>query len=338
MKKPHWRTVRIHSPVRLSVSPWGAPLLLCWLAAPVAHAQPPAYPSKPIRMIVPFSPGGGTDIVSRHMARQLTDRLGQQVIVDNRGGAGGLVGTETAVRAAPDGYTLIMIAASYTVNPSLYKLAYDPVKDISPVSMVGTSPSLVTVHASVPVTSIKDLIGHAKANPGKLNYGSSGIGGNTHLTTELFKLMTGTEMTHIPYKGNGPAVVDLLAGQIQIMFGSMLSLLPQAKAGKLRAIATTGAKRSAVLPEMPTVAESGVPGYEAASWYGILGPANLPHVISTRLNAELGRVVADAGVRERLAQEGLEPLHTTPAEFTRVIVQDVAKWAKVAKAAKLAPQ
>jgi tripartite-type tricarboxylate transporter receptor subunit TctC len=300
-----------------------------------AAAQEGAYPTKPIRMIVPYPPGGGTDIVSRHIARKLAERLGQQIVVDNRGGAGGLIGSEAAARGTPDGYTIAMIAASYTVNPSLHKLPYDPVNDIAPVSMVGTSPSLVAVHPSTSIKGIKDLISYAKANPGRLNYGSSGQGGNTHLTTELFMLMAGVEMTHVPYKGNGPAVVALVAGEVQVLFGSMLSILPQVKIGKLRPLAVTGARRSPAVPDLPTVAESGVPGYEAASWYGIAGPGGMPRGIVARLNAELGRIAADPDIKERLVREGLEPQHTTPAEFTQVITQDIVKWSKVIKAAKI---
>ena len=202
-------------------------------------------------------------------------------------------------------------------------------------SMLTLSTSLVAVHPSTPVKSIGELIGYAKANPGKLNYGSSGQGGNTHLTTELFMLMTGVAMTHIPFKGNGPAVIALVAGQVQVEFGSMLSILPQVRAGKLRPLAVTGARRSAAAPDLPTVAESGVPGYEAASWYGIVGPGKMPRGIVVRLNDELRVIAGDPEIRERLAQEGLEPLHTTPAEFTRAIAQDIAKWSKVIKAAHI---
>lgn len=301
-------------------------------------AEMKTYPQKPIRLIVPFTPGGGTDIISRYLAQKMTEGLRQQVVVDNRGGAGGTIGTEIAVRANPDGYTVIMVSASYTVSPALYKLRYDPVNDISPISLVGTSPSVVAVHPSVPLKTIKELIDYAKANPGKLNYGSSGQGGNTHLTTELFKLMANVDMTHIPYKGNGPAVTDLVAGQIQIMFGSMLSILPQIKAGKLRGLAVTGAKRSPAVSDLPTIAEAGVPGYEAASWYGILGPRRLPKTIVIYLNDELKRVVALPDLKERLAHEGLEPLHTTPEAFAKRIKSDIDKWAKVVKAANVTLQ
>jgi tripartite-type tricarboxylate transporter receptor subunit TctC len=301
-------------------------------------AQERDYPTKPIRMIVPYAAGGGTDLVARQFAQKLSERLKQQVIVDNRGGAGGLIGSEAASRATPDGYTIAMIAASYTVMPSLYKLSYDPVRDISPISMVGTSPSLVAVHPSVPIRSVKELIAYAKANPGKLNYGSSGQGGNTHLTTELFMLMAGVQMTHVPYKGNAPAVVALAAGEVQLAFSSMLSLLPQVKAGRVRAIAITGARRSFAVPDLPTIAESGLPGYEAASWYGIAGPAKFPPSLVARFNKELGVIATDPEVKDRMAVEGLEALHTTPAEFGKIIAQDIAKWAKVVKAAKIVTQ
>jgi tripartite-type tricarboxylate transporter receptor subunit TctC len=308
------------------------------LCLPGTLAAQGDYPSRPVRMIVPYPAGGGTDLVSRQIAQKLGERLKQNVVVENRGGAGGLIGSEAASRATPDGYTIAMIAASYTVMPSLHKLSYDPVRDISPISMVGTSPSLVAVHPAVPIGSIKELIAYAKANPGKLNYGSSGQGGNTHLTTELFMLMAGVRMTHVPYKGNGPAVVALAAGEVQVAFSSMLSLLPQAKAGRVRAIAITGARRSPAVPDIPTVAESGVPGYEAASWYGVAGPAKFPQSLISRFNKELGVIATDPQVKDRMALEGLESLHTTPAEFGRVIAQDIAKWAKVVKAAKIVAQ
>lgn len=293
------------------------------------------YPVRPLRMIVPFAPGGGTDIVARVVAQQMTDGLKQQVVIDNRGGAGGLIGTALGVRSQSDGYTLVMIAAGYAMYPALYELDYHPLNDISPIGLVGSSPSIVAAHPAVPARNIQELIAYAKAHPGKLNYGSSGLGGNTHLTTELFNYMAGVAMTHIPYKGNAPAIVDLIGGQIHVMFGSMLSLRPQIRAGKLRGLAVTSLRRSAAVPDLPTVAESGVPGYEAASWYGIIGPAAIPQPIVTRLNDELRRVVALRDIAERLAQEGLEPQHTTPAELARALRDDIAKWARVVKAAKI---
>jgi tripartite-type tricarboxylate transporter receptor subunit TctC len=308
----------------LSATPWSP-----------AHAAERAYPAKPVRMIVPFPPGGGTDIVARYVALKMSDGLSQQVVIDNRGGVGGLIGTAIGVKAEPDGYTLTMIAAGYAMYQSLYKLDYDSAKDISPISMIGTSPSLVTVNPALPVKNIRELIAYAKANPGKLNYGSSGQGGNTHLTTELFNYMAKVNMTHIPYKGNAPAMTDLMAGQIQVLFGSMLTLRPQVKAGKLRGLAVTSAKRSTAMPDLPTVAESGVPGYEASSWYAIIGPARMGKPVVDRLNAELKRVVSQPDFEERLSSEGLEPLHTTPDEFGRYLSREIAKWSTLVKAAHI---
>ena len=307
-------------------------LLLTLLSGGVA-AQKVAYPTKPVRLIVPFAPGGGTDTIARYISQRLTGGLGQQVVIDNRGGAGGLIGTAIGVRARPDGYTLVMVAAGYAMYPALYRLDYDPLTDVSPVSLVGTSPSIVTVHAALQVKSIKELIAYAKTHPGKLNYGSSGQGGNTHLTTELFSYMAKVSMTHVPYNGQTLAIADLISGQIQVLFGSMLSMRPQIRAGKLRGLAVTGAKRSQAIPELPTVAESGVPGYEAGSWYGILGPAGIPRPIVDRLNGELKRIVSQPDFEERMAHEGLEPLHTTPEGFSKSLKADIEKWGKVVKAA-----
>lgn len=312
-----------------------AGIVLLTLVSGGVVAQKGTYPTKPIRLIVPFAPGGGTDVVARYISQKLTDGLGQQVVIDNRGGAGGLIGTAIGVHARPDGYTVVMISAGYAMYPALYPLDYNPLTDISPVSLVGTSPSLVTVHSSLPVNNIKELIAYAKTNPGKLNYGSSGQGGNTHLTTELFNYMANVTMTHIPYKGQTLAITDLIAGQIQVMFGSMLSMRPQIRAGKLRGLAVTGAKRSQAVPELPTVSESGVPGYEAASWYGILGPAGIPKPIVNRLNGELKRIVSQPDFEERLSHEGLEPLYTTPEGFVNALKTDIEKWSKVVKVARI---
>jgi len=312
-----------------------AGLVLMMLVSGSVVAQKEAYPTKPIRLIVPFAPGGGTDTLARYFSQKLTDSLGQQVVIDNRGGAGGLIGTAIGVRARPDGYTLVMISAGYPMYPALYPLDYNPLTDISPITPVGTSPSLVTVHSALPVKNIKELIAYAKSNPGKLNYGSSGQGGNTHLTTELFNYMTGVTMTHIPFRAQTLAIADLISGRIHVMFGSMLSMRPQIMAGKLRGLAVTTAKRSQAVPELPTVAESGVPGYEAASWYGILGPAGIPKPIVNRLNGELKRIVSQPDFAERLSHEGIEPLYATPEGFATSLKTDIAKWSKVVKAAKI---
>ncbi|MGH8619503.1 MAG: Bug family tripartite tricarboxylate transporter substrate binding protein [Burkholderiales bacterium] len=298
-----------------------------------AHAQQ-KYPSKPIRMIVPFVPGGGTDIVARSMAQKLTEALGQSVVVDNRAGGGGTIGAETTVRAAPDGYTIIMVSGSYGTNAALYKLAYDPVKDITPIALIGETGFMVSVHPSVPVKNIKELIAFAKAKPGGLNYGSTGTGGITHLATELFDLMAGTKMTHIPYKGTGAALTDLMGGQIQIMFGSMPSLVPQYKAGKVRGLAVTTLKRNNAAPDLPTVAET-LPGYEAILWYGMWGPKGLPKDIVTRLNTDVAKALAQPDIRERLAGEGVDPDGGPPDRLRDILARDVPKWTKVVKDANI---
>jgi tripartite-type tricarboxylate transporter receptor subunit TctC len=296
-----------------------------------AHAQG-AYPTKPIRMIVPFAPGGGTDITARHVAAKLAEGLGQQVVVDNRGGGGGTIGAEMIVRAVPDGYTLMFGSASYTCNAAIYKLPYHPTEDISTVSLVGTSPFLVVLHPSVPIRSVQELVAYAKSNPGKLNFGSTGPGGITHLATEYFKMTAGVDMTHVPYKGTGAALPDLIGGQIQLMFGSIVSTIPHAKSGKLRGIAVTGPRRSAAIPEIPTVMEAGVPGYEVTLWYGVWGPKHLPKEVVARVNREISRAVGLPEIKDRLGAEGLDSLATTAEDFRALMRRDTEKWTKVVKA------
>lgn len=307
------------------------------VAGPPALAQE-RFPARPLRLVVPFPPGGGTDLVARLTARLMTQGLGQQVVVDNRGGAGGMIGIEAGVRANPDGYTLLLVSASYTAMPALYKLSFDPLKDVAPISMVATGPSIVAVHPSLPVKSIKELIEYAKANPGRINYGSGGQGTHTHLIIELFKLMADVDMTHIPYKGSGPAVTDLISGQIQLTFGAAVSMLPHVKAGRLHGLAVTSAKRSPMAPELPTIAESGLAGYEAMSWYGILAPVKTPGAVLARLNDEVKRIASDREVQDRLAREGFESVHMTPAAFAKKIESDIGKWRKVVKAANVTLQ
>jgi len=309
-----------------------AGLALAAVGAP-AHAQQ-KYPNKPVRMIVPFVPGGGTDIVSRSIAAKLTEALGQSVVVDNRAGGGGTIGAETTVRAVPDGYTIIMVSGSYATNAALYKLPYDPVLDITPIALIGQTGFIVSVHPGVPVKSIKELIVLAKAKPGALNYGSTGTGGITHLATELFDLMAGTKMTHIPYKGTGAALTDLIGGQVQIMVGAMPSLVPQTKAGKVRGLAVTTLKRNSAVPDLPTVADS-LPGYEAILWYGMWGPKGLPKDIVTRLNTEVARALALPDIRERLAAEGVDPDGGPPERLKEILARDVPKWTKVVKDANI---
>jgi len=305
------------------------------LAAGHASAQKKdAYPTKPIRMIVPFAPGGGTDIVARAMAQKLTESLGQSVVVDNRAGGGGTIGAETAVRSLPDGYTLAMVSGSYAANAALFKLPYDPVNDVTPISLIGETGFLVSLHPSVSAKTIKELVALAKAKPGGLNYASTGTGGITHLATELFDTMADVKMTHIPYKGTGPALIDLLGGQVQIMFGAMPAMVPQHKVGKLRGIAVTTSKRSGAVPDVPTVSET-VPGYEAILWYAFWGPKNLPKDVVTRLNAEIAKAISTPEMKERMATEGLEPAGGPPSQFGDILKRDVPKWTKVVKDANI---
>ena len=296
----------------------------------VACAQ--KYPDKPLRMIVPFAPGGGTDIVARRIAQKLTEGLGQQVVVDNRGGAGGVLGADLAARAAPDGYTIILVSGSYAVNPSLYKLSFDPVDGISTIGLVGMSADLLAVYPGVPVKTTQELIALAKASPGKLNYGSTGVGGFTHLATELFKMMTQTDMVHVPYKGTGPAMADLLGGQVQLLMGGIASELPFVRSGRLKGLGVTTPKRLPGVPDIPAIAET-VPGYEAVLWYGVWGPPKLPREVVTRISDELKKIVAIPATREQLSQEGVDAEHMAPEEFRKFLRAEIAKWAKVVKAA-----
>src|ERR1019366_3625726 len=301
------------------------------LAAPLARAQG-AFPSRPIRIIVPASPGGAADILSRTIAQKLADAWGQPVLVDNRTGAAGIIGAEAAAKAPNDGYTIMMgFAGVIAVNPSLYKtLPYDSVKDYAPVALVALSPLMLVVHPAVPAYSVNELIALAKAKPGQLNFASTGSGSTQHLSAELFKTMTGIDMTHIPYKGSSLAYPDLLAGNVSLMFENMLSMLPNAKSGKVRALAVTGTKRSAAMPELPTVAES-VPGFSAVGWYGVLAPAGTDAAIVNKLSAEINRILKLPEVSERLSSLGAEPSGSTPEEFAAHIRTEIAKWGKVVR-------
>ena len=306
-----------------------AAVLACAALATPAFAQP-AYPSKPVRIISIFAPGGGNDVICRLVAQQLTERLKQQVIVENRVGANGIVGTEAVARAAPDGYTFTLIPSGHTVNASMYKkLPFDSLKDFTPITLAGSGPLVLAVHPSLPVKNVKDLIALAKSRPGQLTYVSSGIGASGHLAGALFDTMTGTKMEHIPYKGMSLAVSDLMGGQVSMTFGTSLSVIPHVRTGRLRALATTGAQRSPALPDLPTVAESGVLGYEAGLWYGFVGPARMPPEIVQRLNAEIVAILAQPDTREKLASQGLDARSSTPEEFARIIASDIVRWAAV---------
>ena len=299
------------------------------LAAGGVHAQQ-SYPIKPIRLIVPFPPGGGTDIMARVLAQKLSEAYGQTIVVDNRPGGGGTIGTETVVRANPDGYTMIVVSGSFATNAAVYKLPYDSVNDIAPVSLIGETGNLIALHPALPVKSMNELIAADKAAPGKLNYGSTGTGGFTHLITELFNQMAGTKLTHVPYKGIGPALNDLLGGQIQMLFGSLPSTIPLVKQNRLRGIGVTAAKRNNAIPDIPAIAEA-VPGYEAVLWYGVWGPKRLPKDIVTLWNTEIRKTLKQPDMRERLAGEGLDPSDSPPERFSEVVRRDVAKWQKVVK-------
>ncbi|MHA7684716.1 Bug family tripartite tricarboxylate transporter substrate binding protein [Cupriavidus sp. PET2-C1] len=292
------------------------------------------YPTKPITMIVPFSAGGTTDILARIVGLQLGKALGQPVVIDNRPGAGGNIGASIAAKAPGDGYTLFMgTIGTHAINQSLYsKLPFDPVKDFAPISRVAMVPNIVVVNPKVPVNNIKELIAYVKANPDKLSYGSSGSGSSMHLSGELFNSMTGLHIQHIPYKGSAPAVNDLLGNQIGLMFDNMPSSYPHVKAGKLRAIAVTSAKRSPALPNVPTVAESGVPGYEATSWFALYATGGTPQPIVDRLNTEVAKILAMPEVKKQMADQGAEPHPEKPAELAAFMKTETAKWAKVVKA------
>src|SRR4051812_10115456 len=300
------------------------------LFAGVAAAQ--TYPSHPVRLIIPYPPGGSNDIVGRMIAAQLGERLGQQVVVDNRSGAGGQLGTLAAAKSPPDGYTLLLISVAYAFGPALYKdLQYDPETAFAPITILGRGAAGVCLHPSVPASSIQELIALAKAKPGQLNYASAGVGSLQHLAAALFMSQAKIEVVHIPYKGGGPAMADVMAGQAQIVLPSLIQTMPYIKSGRLKCIATTGAKRSAAVPEIPTVAESGLPGYEAHNWWGMLAPAGTPAPIISRLHGALTEVIDSKETTRRFETEGAEAVHMSPQEFGRFISSELAKWAKVAR-------
>jgi len=314
-------------------------VLSCAMALPATGALAQTYPTKPIRMIVGYPPGGGTDIVGRMMAQKLSDNLGQTVVIDNRGGAAGSIGTEMAAKSVPDGYTILMgNVAPNAINVSLYsKLGYDPVKDFEPVSLVASTPNILVVQPSFPAKTVPELIALAKAKPGTLNYPSAGLGSSSHLAGELFDNLAGVKMVHIPYKGGAPALTDLLGGQMQLMFATMPAAMPHVKSGRLRAIAVTSVKRSQALPDLPTIGET-LKGYDASTWYGVLAPARTPRAIVTRLYEEIVKVLAVADTRDKLLVQGFEPVGNMPAEFAAYIKSEIAKWGKVIKAAGIKPE
>ncbi len=301
-----------------------------------AAAQSPNaqnYPTKPIRLIVPFAPGGPTDIMSRAIAERFTPRVGHPLVVDNRPGAGGGIGSEIAARSAPDGYTMLLgHIGTHAINASLYpKLGYDAVKDFAPITLIATLPLGMFVNASLPVQSVKELLALAKAKPGQINFASAGSGGPTHMAGEMLKAMAKVEIVHVPYKGNAAALTDLVAGRVQMMFSNLLTATPHARAGKLRAIAISGAKRSPQVPELPTVAESGVPGYDLTPWYGVLFPAGTPRAIVMRLNREIGDILTQTEMADRFRTQGIDLATSTPEAFAALIKSEIPKWRKVVR-------
>lgn len=307
----------------------------CLIATAMAYmpgARAQAYPTKPIRIVVPFPPGGTSDILARAIGQKLAEEWKQQVIVDNRPGAGANIGAEVVAKAPADGYTLFLASTIHTINPSLYKkLNYDPVRDFTPVMLVVATSQVLCVHPSLPVKSVKEFIAYARKRPGELNYSSAGNGSQPHLTAELFKARTGINIVHIPYKGAPPAMTDLLAGQVALTFATAPSAVPHVKAGKLRALGVSTAKRISALPDVPTIAEAGVPGFEAVGWNGLVGPAGMPAAIVDKLNATVTRIVHEPAMSKYLSSQGADPETGTPAEFAAYIKSEIAKWAQVVK-------
>ncbi len=299
------------------------------LASALVPAQAQNYPAKPVRIIVPFAPGGGSDFTARLIAQKLSERLGQTFLVENRPGAGGNLGAELAVRAPADGYTLLVISASYTVNPSVYKLSFDPVNDITPILQISGGPYVVAVHPSVPATTLAEFVALAGKEPGKLAYGSAGNGSIMHVSTQYLLDVAKIKVLHIPYKGTGPALQDTIGGQVQLVLGAVPTTLPHVKAGRLRALAVTTAKRIPAAPELPTVAESGYPGYEVTNWHGLVAPKGVPREIVEKLNREVNEIVRGDEMRKGLAADGLEPAGGSPERFVEVLRNETARWGKV---------
>ena len=309
------------------------------LALACSSAMAQTYPARPVRLVVPSGPGGGTDITARIVAPKLSEQIGQQVVVENRAGAGSMIGGEVVARAAPDGYTLLMGISTLAINPAMYKkVPYDALKDFAPISQVVSLPNVLVTHPSLPAKTVKELVALARARPGQLNYASAGVGTNPHLSMELFLSMTGLKMIHVPFKGAGPGLIDTVAGHVSVMTPSIISGLPHVKGGRLRALGVTSAKRAGGVPDIPTIAEAGVPGYDAVQWFGVLAPAATPRPIVVRLHGEIVRVLQAAEVRDRLSADGADPVGSTPEEFAAFLRAETAKWAKVVKDAGIQPE
>jgi tripartite-type tricarboxylate transporter receptor subunit TctC len=316
-----------------------AVLLMLAASAPVVQAAADEWPARPIRLIIPFPPGGSNDIIGRMMALHLGERLGKSVVVDNRAGAGGNLGIDMAAKAEPDGYTMLVVSAAFAFGPSMYqKLPFDPVKSFVPVAKIGNGPNVVSVFPGLPVKSAKELIALAKAKPGQLNFASAGIGTSVHLASELFKHMAAIDIVHIPFKGGAPAMIDVMSGNSHIVIGTVVQALPHIGSGKLRALGVASKRRLAAVPDVPTIDESGLPGYEAANWWGVMFPARTPQSIVNRIDKELASILTLADVKKRFAADGAEPDHLSQGEFGRFIAAETAKWARVVKVAGIKPQ
>ena len=315
----------------------GIAIVLAGMAG--ASSAQTSYPTRPVRIIIPSSPGGGTDILARLIAPAFSERLGQTAVVDNRPGAGSIIGNEIVAKAPPDGYTLLMGISTVAILPAIHKkLPYDAMRDLATITQVISAPNILVVHPSMPVKSVKELIAFARKRPGEINYASAGLGTNPHLSMELFLSMTGTKMVHVAYKGLGPAVVDLVAGHVVVATTTMLTGLPHVKGGRLRGLATTGSKPSTSLPDLPTVAEAGVPGYEAVQWYGLFAPAKTPKDIITKLHAAMTGALQAPAVRDKLVQDGAEPVGSSSEEFARFLRTETEKWGKVVRSAGIQPR
>jgi tripartite-type tricarboxylate transporter receptor subunit TctC len=301
------------------------------MTAPAAHAQ--TWPAKPIRFISPFAPGGGADITARVIAQKLIETLGQQVLVDNRGGAGGMIGVDLGAKAPPDGYTIVLgTIGNIAISPSLYaKMPYDPVKDLVPISLAADALNVLVVHPTLPVKNVKELVALARARPGQLYFGSSGPGATDHLAGELFNMLAGTKMVHVPYKGGAPAMLDLMSGNIQMIFATVSTSIGQIKGNKIRALGMTGAKRFVLMPELPTIAEAGVPGFAVNNWYGVFAPAGTSKDIVARLNSDIGKILNMSDTKQKLLESGIEATPSTPEQFATYIQTETKKWAKVVK-------
>jgi tripartite-type tricarboxylate transporter receptor subunit TctC len=310
------------------------------LATPLLSPAPAAaeYPDKPIRLIIPFPPGGSNDVVGRLVANGLSEKLGAKVYVDNRGGAGGVIGTEAAVQAAPDGYTLLLISIAHAVNPALHTLKYDPIKSFTPISIMATGPNVLVVHPSLPVQNVKELVALAKEKPGSIDYASAGVGSFQHLGGELFKLVAGVNLQHVPYKGGGPSMQDTIAGHVKVMFSSLVQTTPFIKSGQLRALGVGGSKRNPLFPDLPTIAEAGVPDYVAENWWGIVAPAGLPQPIVDKLYKDIQDTLKSKELTEAFAREGAAAVSMTTGEFAKYIENEIVKWGRVVKEGNIKAQ